>query len=246
MYQEVLENLGLAKNEAKIYETLVIEGESSIGRIAEKSQVHRRNVYDSIQRMVEKGLVFEIIEKKENRYQAVDPKKLSEILEEKQVALQKVLPSLERLFQTNPPTESVYIYRGLEGWKNYMRDILRVGEDDYIMGAKGVWGDEKIKSFTDRFSESAKKKGIRFQMLFDNDARERTKPVAAILGADYKLLPEGYETSSCFEVFGDHVVFIANCKGGVLREDLSLTVIINQQIADSFRTWFKLIWDMSK
>ena len=127
MYQELLENLGLAKNEAKIYETLLIEGESSIGHIADKSLVHRRNVYDSIKRLIEKGLVFEIIETKENRYQAVDPKKLAEVIEEKQTALNSAMPNLEKLFSGKPMTEAVTIYPGLEGWKNYMRDILRIG-----------------------------------------------------------------------------------------------------------------------
>ena len=67
-YTDLFIQLGLAKNEARIYETLLAEGESSVGEIAKKSQVHRRNVYDSLNRLVEKGLVFEIIQSKENRY----------------------------------------------------------------------------------------------------------------------------------------------------------------------------------
>jgi hypothetical protein len=33
MYTEIFQQLGLAKNEAKIYETLLKEGESSVGNI---------------------------------------------------------------------------------------------------------------------------------------------------------------------------------------------------------------------
>ena len=55
-YQELFQSLGLAKNEAKIYEVLIREGNSPVGKISEKSGIHRRNVYDSLNRLIEKGL----------------------------------------------------------------------------------------------------------------------------------------------------------------------------------------------
>lgn len=58
MFTETLQQLGLAKNEARIYQTLLQRGEMAVGEIANKSGVHRRNVYDSLNRLVEKGLVF--------------------------------------------------------------------------------------------------------------------------------------------------------------------------------------------
>ena len=84
MISDTLENLGLSKNEAKVYETLLREGESPVGHLAIKSGVHRRNVYDTLNRLTEKGLAFEILENPENKYKAVDPNKFSEMLEEKQ------------------------------------------------------------------------------------------------------------------------------------------------------------------
>ena len=81
-HQELLQSLGLSKNEAKIYETLLRQGEVGVGVISEKSGVHRRNVYDSLNRLMEKGLVFEIEGSVENKYQACEPKKLTEIVVE--------------------------------------------------------------------------------------------------------------------------------------------------------------------
>ena len=59
-HQELLQSLGLSKNEAKIYETLLRQGEVGVGVISE-NPAHRRNVYDSLNRLMEKGLVFEIV-----------------------------------------------------------------------------------------------------------------------------------------------------------------------------------------
>jgi sugar-specific transcriptional regulator TrmB len=245
VYEEILKTLGLAKNEARIYETLLLEGESSAAHIAQKSKVHRRNVYDTLQRLIEKGLVYEILQSKENIYQVVDPKKLSEILQEKENALGKVLLDMEELYKAKRSSESVYIYRGLEGWKNYMRDILRIGEDMHAIAAKGVWGDQKIKSFTEQFATDARKKGISFKWLFDADAKKRVGLVNDILQVEYRYLPPQFKTKSSIDIFGDQVVIVSDCSNGVLDDDLSLTVVANKKVADSFRVWFQLMWEAS-
>ncbi len=97
MYEKIFEQFGFSKNEAIIYEVLLKEGELSVGDIAKKSEVHRRNVYDSLDRLIEKGVVFEIYSQKENHYQAVNPHKFSEFVQEKEDMLARVMPSLQKL-----------------------------------------------------------------------------------------------------------------------------------------------------
>ena len=112
MFAAVFQELGLSKNESRIYETLLREGELPVGQIAVRSRIHRRNVYDSIQRLLEKGLVFEILQKSENKYQAVDPNKLRELIQAKEQQLSLVMPQLESLYQSTPSHEAGD--RGLE------------------------------------------------------------------------------------------------------------------------------------
>ena len=246
MYTEELQELGLAKNEARIYETLLREGELSVGKISTKSKVHRRNVYDSLNRLVEKGIVFEILQKHENHYQAVEPQKLSELLQEKQANLLKIMPNLEKLYKSTPHKNEVYIYRGVEGWKNYMREILRIGKDNYTIGGKGAWADEKIRSFLNQFVKQAKSKGINFHILFDHEVKSSNHEITKLLGFNSRFLPKDFSTPSSIDIFGDHVAIIAENKLGQFDENITFTVIVNQQIADSFRTWFKLLWSVSK
>lgn len=67
MNRNVYETIGLSPNEAKIYETLVERGESTISEIAVRAGIHRRNAYDAIQRLIDKGLCFQIFSTTENR-----------------------------------------------------------------------------------------------------------------------------------------------------------------------------------
>lgn len=246
MISDVLENLGLSKNEAKIYETLLREGESPVGTLAVKSGVHRRNVYDTLNRLTEKGLAFEILEKPENKYKAVSPDKFSELLEEKQQQLFSVMPEMEKLYGSLPHKEEVFIYRGVEGWKNYMRDILRVGEDVYTIGGDGSWADPRLANFLKQFLQEAKRKKISFHLLFDHEMKIENPPFTEGFGKTYRFLPSGSSTPAGIDIFGDHVVILANTAfNHIVEENSSITVIINQHIAEAFRTWFKLLWNAS-
>lgn len=248
MYTETLQELGLAKNEARIYETLIKEGELPVGQIANLSGVHRRNVYDSLSRLLGKGLVFEILESKENHYQAVEPQKLVELLKEKETALMSVIPDLEKLYRGLPRHEAAYIYRGVEGYKNYMRDILRIGKDVYVIGAKGAWADPELKSFSKQIVEQTDKKNIKFHLLIDAEIKKQKNEILSLLSKkdNYRFLPREYSTECTMDIFGDRIVQISGVGVGEFNKDVSFTVIVNQQLADAFRVWFKALWKVSK
>mgnify|MGYP001615985638 CR=1 FL=1 len=247
MHVELLQKLGLAQNEARIYETLLKEGSSGVGHISATSQVHRRNVYDSLNRLLEKGLVFEIRSEHENRYQAVSPHKLSELLQEKQGALDKVMPELESLYEGKLDRQEVLIYRGIEGWKNYLRDLLRVGEDYYVIDAKAQISSPKLKGIADHFLEELKKKNINPYRIYNHQLR---KPEYAnhikFLGSQYRFLPEKYSTSCTTAVFGDYVVFFSGNQMADFDENDTFTVILNKEIATAYKTWAKLFWEISE
>lgn len=242
-YIDIFQDLGLAKNEARIYEALLHDGESGVGSISVKSGVHRRNVYDSLNRLSERGLVFERITAAEHLYQATDPKKLIELIREKEEKVQQVLPELEALYQTVPHTDDVVIYRGIEGWKNYLRDIIRIGEDVYTIGAKGTWQDERLTHVRTQTMREAKTKDIRMFWLFDHgvqDAHEQFREEGFHI--ESRHLPPGFDTKTSIDIFGDHVVIVTDPTPGHIAEDMSFTVLINQHTADAFRTWFGILW----
>ena len=48
MNEDILEEIGLSPNEAKIYTTLLGLGLSTVTSISNKCKLHRANVYDSL------------------------------------------------------------------------------------------------------------------------------------------------------------------------------------------------------
>lgn len=242
MHTDQLEQLGLSKNEARLYETLLKHGESAVGELAAKSGINRRNIYDALVRLMEKGLAFEIVTSREQRYRATDPRKLSELVEEKRMLVDSMLPSLEKLFAQRKSTEGVVVYRGLEGWKTYLRDIIRIGEDVYTIGAKGAWSDPRLKSTYDQVVKESNKKNITYHLLFDGDLADMHTQFEQHLHIKHKYLPRTASSSVTVDIFGDHVVFFTGAEPNAIDEKATFTTFIDMQVADAMRMWFALLW----
>lgn len=243
MYIELFENLGLSPNEAKIYESLIYQGESSVGEVATRSKINRRNIYDALQRLIEKGLVFPIFQKGENRYQAVNPDKLMEIVSEKERLLNAALPKLRDIYEADAPTQAAYVYKGLEGYKNYMRDLVRVGQDTLFLGAKGLWFTPGIdQSFLNAFTKMAQEKKVSYRTIYDPRVPEQLPQALEDVGGEYRVFPKGVETPGVCDIFGDYVVTFTSASIGNFGEDGMVYVMIDKQLADSYRTWFQFMW----
>ena len=247
MNQEIYESLGLSPNEAKIYESLVESGEAGISKIAIAAKIHRRNAYDAIHRLVDKGLVFEIFSGGENKYNAVDPDKLLELLAEKREKLQSILPELKQKFKERLAPEEAYIYRGLEGQKNIWRDVLRVGKDSYFIGAKGGWFDLRLEAARKAFFKEAVRKNIKFIQLFDHDVKLKMPQVLkSIPKHEFRYLPKKYSTDSGIHIFGDYIVTYTGLHLGKLDDNIVFFVIRSRNLAESYRKWFWYMWEKAE
>jgi len=240
--EPVLQKLGLAKNESQIYLLLLRRGEQNVSQISERSKIHRRNVYDSLRRLSQRGLVIEIQERRESFFQAVDPEKLQEIIDEKQTSLTEVMPEMSQLFQRTPPQQATLIYRGIEGWKNCMRDIIRIGEDYYCIAGKGGWMDPRLTGFFPSFIRDLNKAKVKCHVLFDHKIKVENHPILSHVGKNYRFLPNNCLSTASIEIFGDRVCLVTNIHFGALEEEFYFTVIANRDLADSFKSWFKVMW----
>src|SRR3972149_7627374 len=98
---QTLQELGLTKNEDTIYTKLLRLGPSTAGEITEGTGIHRRNVYDSLERLIQKGLVGFFSKKGRKYFQASDPRRFLDIIKEeneiqasKENLVNQILPQL--------------------------------------------------------------------------------------------------------------------------------------------------------
>lgn len=247
MFQQVFQQFGLSKNEAIIYEILLRDGESNVAEICKRSQIHRRNVYDSLRRLIDKGYVIESFTKRESLYRAMNPEKFREEIKEREAVLDRALPHMQSLYESKPTPNEVYLYQGTEGWKNYMRDILREGADFYCLGGKGGWMDDRTKDFFPKFIKGIRDNDIQMWHIFDHEVQEQGHGILQYVGENYKFFPPEFSTHSSWDIFGDRVAITSSLKTGEFEEDnFTIAVFVNPQVAEAFRTWFKFMWQSLK
>jgi len=138
-YHELLK-VGLTEGEAKVYLALSELGSSTVGPIVKESRVAYSNIYDILNRLIEKGLVSFIIKQKTKYFQAATPSNLIEYLDNKEKAivdqreqLKKILPDIENL-QGFKSRQEAEIFVGKKGLRTaYEKMVKNSDKSDEIL-----------------------------------------------------------------------------------------------------------------
>lgn len=239
MYREIFQEIGLTPNEAKVYEALLGNSELNISSIASATSIHRRNVYDVISRLLEKELIFPILNKGDNVFKAASPNKLLELLRTKENRLEAILPTLEEQYQKIPrQQQEIIIYRGLIGLKSYYQDILRTGSDFYSLGSVGFLIGEQLGAFWKVFLAEATALGIKEKYIFPALDKEKITGTPQRENAAYKFLPPGKTLDLNVSIFGKRVANILGAK-----DDLIIYLTTDGALAQNYRQLFNFLWD---
>ena len=242
MHSEILEKIGLSPNEAKVYETLLLLGTSSIDGISLKSGVHRRNVYDTVEKLIGKGLATQEFVSGRKYIRAINPSRLLDIVRERESEISSILPSLQEKFNAKVSDEEAVIYRGIEGVKNYLQDILTENETAYFIGAKGFWKDPRLAYFLPKWDKQRIKQGIHFKHIFDYEVKSQVKEILKLRMNEFKFLPPDYSCNACIDFFGNQVTCFYGIGPGDLGENPVQFTVRSRKIADGYRKWFDFMW----
>src|SRR3989344_2992505 len=123
--------IGLTEGEAKVYLALSELGSSTVGPIVNKSKVAYSNIYDILNRLIDKGIISFIIKNKTKYFQAASPSNLIQYLDKKQEqiahekeALKKILPDLEKLQEAKSKQEAE-VFIGKKGLRTAYEKLCR-------------------------------------------------------------------------------------------------------------------------
>ena len=174
---EALSGLGLTQNEAKLYLLLLKGGKAKATELAANSGMHRRVVYDTLAQLAKKGMVGTAAVGGVLTFTPSPPSSLLSFLDEKRDAMEKALPSLARVFESEKAT-SASVMHGRQGVKTVLEDILALRADYCVYyGAMQIY--DILPKFMSIFNEKRKRLGIKGRhILLDSPlVRERAGKV---------------------------------------------------------------------
>ncbi len=244
MKEKVLAELGLSKNESKIYISLLETGAATMTRIAEASGIHRVNVYDSIAKLKEKGLVGQISHDGKKHYQAAPPDALRNIIKEKEIRLNQILPQLTLSNQLAKTSHHVQIFSGYDFIRNMFLHFLEVKEDILDLNVPQFVIDQMGEYFPEVIHKRrAQQKQTMFH-IYSKSALERIKFLNTLPYTKARFIDDTNNHNVTTTICGEEVAIQIYYEND---EQKPLTILIkNKEIADTYRTHFFTIWDIAK
>ena len=239
-----MEEAGLSKNEAKVYLTLLNLGSSTAGTVAEKSRVYRTNVYESLNRLIEKGLVSYIYKGHQKLFQAEEPSKILSVLEEKKEAFLKVLPQLNLNSKLNKNKEKVSIFEGQNGIKAIMNNILKEKEETNSFDEVVTFGVPKdmvfrVKTFIKQYHKKRIDLKLYQKHLYDQNASRRIAFLNKLPYTEAAYLPNAINSPATTLVYGDKVSF------WIWSDPVLCILIESKRMADAYRQYFYILYSLA-
>ncbi|MCD6575786.1 MAG: hypothetical protein J7K73_01345 [Nanoarchaeota archaeon] len=229
-----LKFLGLTKVEAEVYLALLKLGMSRAGKISKEAQLNRTTTYAALKSLLDKGLISYVIESNRKVFKATNPKYILELIKEKEEEAEKMLPKLLSLY-TSPKKESqVTLFYGYKGVKSVFQDILRTAKEVLVIDAEGQFS-EKMSYYAPYYIREVERKKIKIRHIVRRGAKVNSTKTTTI-----KYIPRKTKSQSVIDIYGDKVAII------IWSEPPEAVVIKNKAAADSFRSYFEILWKSAK
>ncbi|MDD5253658.1 MAG: helix-turn-helix domain-containing protein [Candidatus Nanoarchaeia archaeon] len=233
---KILERLGLSNTEAKVYLALLGLGSALANKIAEQSGVHRRTVYDTLEILMEKGLVNFVIESNRKWYQAESPERLMDMLKNREEELKEVLPELLDIRKLSISLQEATIYRGKKGLKNVFDDILKTKKSVFLFGSSGKFQEIFGKTYMENWLRKLEKSKIKMKIILSEKARDLIKSQSV----ESRYIGEDYILPSSTTIYGDYTlitIFSLQPFGMLVR---------SKETSESYLKYFELLWKIAK
>lgn len=235
--KEYIRKAGLTENESIVYTTLLEQGPSQAGSISRKSGLHRRVIYDVVEMLIKKGLVGYILKNNRKLFQASSPKRILEILKEKEESISNIMLEMLALYGKTKEKEETNFYKGKNGLKTVFEDQISEGKEILIIGASPI-AYEMMEFYFHWFDKRRAENKIKTRIIFN---KEKEGKIPKIPLSEIRFLPEKYSSPLAVNIYGDNVAIILWSK-----ENPFAIVIKNKEISEGYRKHFEIMWKVSK
>ncbi len=246
MNPEVLERIGLTRNESITYLTLLKLGTSKTGAILKSSGLNSGKIYEILDKLKDKGLVSETVENNTRLFTPAPPKQLIGYLEQKKNSLREeealineMIPALDQIREEKLPEKRIVTYKGFRGIVTAAeealektepgKEILSLGISDINAWSQSYWVRwEKMrmeKRVTGRYILSERGR------IF-NDLKNEEGIAVRFMKKD---TPVG------IDIYGDDIVLILH-----YQEPISCTMITDKNTVTTFKSYFDVLWKVAE
>lgn len=243
MEKDVLRDLGFSEREIKVYLALLELGSTTVGPIAAKTRLQHSKVYQTLEKLIDRGLVTFVLKSKTKYFQAEEPKQILSIIKEKERNLQEILPKLEQKIQKaqNPQTAKVYEgYKAIKSMFDSILDELDSKSYYYVFAFKDEYLESPLASrFLRNVHQRLSEKKVDDRLIAQESIeKEFKKTYSDIKNIKFKFTKFNFP-------FG---LMIINNKiiNWIWGERPTSIEIVSEQIANQYKKFFLDMWKIAR
>ena len=247
MENPLLKKIGLSENEVKIYTTLLKTGSSTPYEIGKKTGIYRSQIYDILEKLINKGLVSYVYQGPKKYFQAASPEKIKDFLEDKKRLLEdqkkeldQIMPGLMKIPELQRMDTKVEVFRGKEGLKYFLKDIIKTGKEVLMTGIDDKKYKEELPFFMEQYFRELRRLGIKERVITVKRSgiflfNKKTAPTT-----EYRFLEERQFNPTNTVVYGSKVVIVS------WGSTETAIMIENEEIAETYRNYFEHLWRIAE
>lgn len=228
---EILETLLESKNDAKVCGALLNFGEQTVGELVKDTGIHRRNVHDSLDRLIARGFASTITKNNRQYYRITDAKRIAEKLASKSAEIERSIPEILKT-KENLKGPEVQFWTGPDAFKYMLEDELKT--KDPILAISATHFEEKIWDYYEKNYYRILKGENKLKILFLEKDRELAKKAESYKWVEARYLPDTYHSEVGIEIYRDNVCLI-------LPE--MIVNIRSKEISDRMTSFFTMLWE---
>ncbi|OQA36361.1 MAG: Sugar-specific transcriptional regulator TrmB [Parcubacteria group bacterium ADurb.Bin326] len=234
--------LGLNEKEATVYLSLFVLGEVGSSKIINETGLHGQYVYDSLNKLEEKGLIQHIIKRGRKKFIAKNPETITRLISLQQLIAQETTERLKNISRL-PEEQKTETFVGNESWIANEFNLIEkasVGAELRIIGGQGDHFSKEMGGALTNYESIRDDKKIIIRYIgsleqctyLENFKKERAN-------FHYRLLP-GMFTGLVNTNIWPNIVNL-----NLFGDPVTSFVIYNQQVAESYGLFFEVLWKLA-
>ncbi len=237
-----LRDLGLSTNEATVYTSLIGTGRQSAADIIRFTNLHRKVVYENLDRLINRGLVTFVVEGNHRTFQLAPPHMLTEMVDKQAVDIErkkneakKIAETITRSYKLIHMDQTVVVARGHHGIRMFYHELLVSRKDYLVIGGPSSSLEIMGEHFWRNFLLNKNKKHIYARILFNTTLRTYGDSIRSRL-TKIRYLSREFEPQTETVIQGSRVGII------VWTQQPVVFIIDDPVVAESYRGFFEKLW----
>lgn len=238
----LLESIGLHKNEARLYLASLKLGPASAIQLGQKMGDTRQMIYLLLPGLIEKGLIKKTAINNKNFFKAVEPDILVDIAQKNREKINKIVPILKSQASEENAIPLITVYENplamREWYRQYMKEAKK-GDELLIWSTGNVdYWYQMDREFYDKYMDFGEKTGVNVYLIEPDtkEARIHDKAVGR-KNNRYKWFKGAWQANAEKWIWKNQVCYLT------IRENATNMIVIeSKDLAEIERFDFWTLW----